>query len=288
MATEPAPPEQQGSGLSRKVGPFPLWVWVVGVGGVALYFYRRNAAASSTGAQLPGVTDTTTTSPGVDLTGQPLPGGTSGALSTADWANAVRAAFKGGTLGNFNAGLVEQSIYDFLAGNTLNAQESNVISTALQKVGYPSDVVPFYGTFPTHNTTPPPVVHQGSPAPKANALTPIAALQETQTAIGTLAGRYQVNLPTGSALAALVKRLYGSVSPNANLEAIHAQAAEVGYISSQAHLVNPSQAQITNQAAVIAQSHGQNFASLDSYTKNAYLQQANVALSEILNPVRAR
>lgn len=288
MAAPEPPQSDQGSGLSRKVGPFPLWVWAVGVGGVALYFYRKNQAANATGTSLPGTTATTTAAgPGIDLTGGTTTAGTSSAPTTADWANAVRAAFSNGTLGNFNPALVEQALYDFLAGNSLNPAESNVISAAFGKVGYPSDVIPFYGTFPSHNTTPPPVVHQGSPPPNATAATPIAALQQTEASIGQLAGRFQVNLPTGSALSALVRRLYGSVSTNANLAAIQQQAAQVGYISSQAGLKNPTQGQISTQAATIAQSHGQNFATLDAYTKNAYLQQANVQLEEFLNPVRS-
>lgn len=69
-----------GKGLQRKVGPLPLWVWIVAVGGVVVYYYYTKSAsssASSTAAQLPA-TDAQPIPPDTGTTG----GGDSGSGAT--------------------------------------------------------------------------------------------------------------------------------------------------------------------------------------------------------------
>lgn len=53
MTTAPAAPSRPGggSGLQRKLGPFPLWVYLLaGAGGVAFWYYRRQQSAAGTAA----------------------------------------------------------------------------------------------------------------------------------------------------------------------------------------------------------------------------------------------
>lgn len=61
----PAKPAAKGAGLGRKLGPFPLWVWLV-AGAVSVYVayrvYRSNQQANAA-ATAPASTDTLDTSP---------------------------------------------------------------------------------------------------------------------------------------------------------------------------------------------------------------------------------
>lgn len=301
MATQPprapASSAPAGEGISRRIGPFPLWVWLVGVGGVGIWYYRRQQAAAASpatntlaGGTLAGVGPDGSIAAGVPSTGTvDTSGGTNATSPTPtlqDWANAaLRALASAGV----SPALAEQAISDFMSGNQLNAAESNIVNRALQLAGYPPETLPFYGDLTPH-PTPSPDTHHGSPAPTpaAPGVHPAASLLATENDVVALAGRYGVTVPTGNALTALIRKLPGYKPGNTNVDVGQERtlAAQVGYITSTAHLKTPTWAQINNQAAVIARSHGQNFSTLGAADQAAYQQQANVALLEVFNPVR--
>lgn len=296
MATTNAPAQSQpqGSGFSRRVGPFPLWVWVVGVGGVAVYYYRKQQAAAAAAAG----TDTTGGLIGSTVTGSPSSidgsGGTNATAPAAtqtlqDWANSALAALAKAGIQPANA---DKAISDYMNGNALTADEATIVNEALKLAGYPPVTLPFYGSLPnpTPAPTPAPNTHHGSPAPVPavpGTHVPAASLLNTETFVSQLAGREGVAVPTGSALAALIRRLPGyKPTTDVNASYVDELAAQVGYITSAAHLRAPSWAQINTQAAVIARSNGANFATAPAADRAAYQQQANVQLLEILNPAR--
>lgn len=47
----PAPAPAKGGGLSRKLGPLPVWAWVAlaAGGGIVYFLWKRKSAASATG-----------------------------------------------------------------------------------------------------------------------------------------------------------------------------------------------------------------------------------------------
>lgn len=82
MAEAAETPAKGGGGmaaLTRKVGPLPLWVWVVAVAGIGYWLYRRShpstATSSSTGSTGTAPTDQTTYVPGFDAAGASGGGG---------------------------------------------------------------------------------------------------------------------------------------------------------------------------------------------------------------------
>ncbi len=288
----PAPPARTSSSgvASKRIGPFPLWIWVVGAGGVALYFYRRNNAGGSP-ASLPGNTGTTTgggvdgglgLSPAAPAVEQP---------TVNDWAQKALAALV--HLG-VNPGRANDAIYRYIQGGQLNAIQSNIVSRAIQLVGYPPEVLPFYGVFPA---PPKPSVpgHSGAPAPKPIAHPPIGPSPSPATRYALTRARqsatvFGVALPTGTALSQLMAKFWGSRLAPAGTQQRAAQAAsfDISYITNHARLVSPTQTQITDAARWITASQGGRYESLSPAEKMAASQQAQITLLEQLNPVRAR
>lgn len=142
---------------TRKIGPFPLWVWIVGVGGVALVLYRKRAAAGQPQAQLPtpigGAVDPATGLPTDPVTG--LPFNTSQPstvnMTLTDW---VAHAFKALTGAGVSPALANKALYDYAQGNSLSDPEAGAINKALGLVGMPPVTLPFFGNIPTSGGTP--------------------------------------------------------------------------------------------------------------------------------------
>jgi hypothetical protein len=176
--------DEGGSGFSRKIGPLPMWVWVVGVGGVVLFIYYRKKQAGTTGGGLAGLFGgAAATSPGTvsptstdgsgavnwdpntglpidPTTGLPYLNAVSSQGSQATlqgWVTSAEAAAKSMGL---NPAAVEKALYDFTNGNALDTREEATLEKILGKVGQPPDLLPFFGTIPNPPRTvkkPPPV-----------------------------------------------------------------------------------------------------------------------------------
>lgn len=89
-AAEHAPAKGGAMGiLTRKVGPLPLFVWVIAVAGIGYYLYRRSHPASSTNSSTDSTgtapTDQSTYVPGFDAASQG--GGGIGSTSTPGVVN---------------------------------------------------------------------------------------------------------------------------------------------------------------------------------------------------------
>lgn len=197
---EPREPEPKGGQLTKRVGPFPMWVWLVGVGGVGLWYFRRRQAAAAQPA-----TDTLTA-------GAPLDSGSSGQITSPsssastqsldDWRT---AAFNALVKAGVNPALAEQALSNFINQNALGPLQSGAISKALGLVGPPPDNLPFYGTVPGTGPTkkPPPVpIHDPgfglapiAAPPHLNELTGEHIVGVLRSAIGgPHAGYYVTNL----------------------------------------------------------------------------------------------
>lgn len=159
--TPPEAPERPaagggGSGLQKRIGPFPAWVWLVGVGGVGLWMYRRRAAANAQPA-----TDTLSAGAPLDTSG-----GSSGQISSPSSLASTQTldqwrtnAFNALVAHGVSPALAEQALSNFLNENALGPLQSGAISKALGLVGPPPENLPFYGTVPSTGPTqkPPPV-----------------------------------------------------------------------------------------------------------------------------------
>lgn len=173
----------QGSGPTRKVGPFPIWIWIVGIGGIALVLRSRAKGQAAAPAPLTGgvTVDPNTGFPVDPLTGMPFTG--TAANTTAptlqDWIGKAYGAL---TAQGVSPALANKALYDYSSGNALDTAESGAINKALGAVGMPPITLPFFGTIPSNGGQPtptpkpppvPPTPHHTVNAPK---VTPIGAL----------------------------------------------------------------------------------------------------------------
>lgn len=192
MATG-APQAPPASAPARRIGPFPLWVWIVGVGGVALFFYQRNKSAGGTASlQTPLVggvaTDPNTGFPVDPTTGLPYitsqPGSTNQTID--QW---VRLAFQALVNAGIAPALANSALYNYAQGNDLSGDQANAINKALGLVGFPPINLPFNGVVPK---------------PK----TPVTTVYATT---GLLGGSERQYTPTSGATAANLLAKYGLI-----------------------------------------------------------------------------
>lgn len=147
-------PPQAGGGGGGPLG-YPWWIWGVGVAGVIGFLWWRSRANANKGN---AVLQNPTVSPVVDpstggildpLTGLPYltsqGSAASSTLTMPGWIAAAQAALKNA---GYAPALVEQALYDFTNGNSLNNAEGGVINRALGLVGSPPNLLPFLGTVP--------------------------------------------------------------------------------------------------------------------------------------------
>lgn len=160
-----------GGFASRTVMGMPMWVWIVGVGAVVIFvYYRRKGggallggASSTTDTGLTGPTSTDGTGavsfdPSTGLPIDPSTGlpylnmaSSQGSQSSIEgWVASAEAAGK--SLG-LSPSAVNQALYDYTQGNALSAGEAGIIDKLLGKIGYPPDLLPFFGPIP--NPKPP-------------------------------------------------------------------------------------------------------------------------------------
>lgn len=158
MPDAPATPPGKPPAKSGRIGPFPLWVWIVGVGGVALFFYHQRSAGGQAQTQTPlvggVVTDPNTGFPVDPTTGLPYITSQPGSVSqTLDqWIKLAAAAL---TNAGVAPGSANSALYDYSQGNPLSPDEANIVNKALGLVGFPPITLPFFGTVPKTGTTGP-------------------------------------------------------------------------------------------------------------------------------------
>lgn len=141
--TEPLSTEGGGLDLQKKIGPFPLWVWVVGVGGGLFVLMRRG------GPNFGGSTDEDTTPRAVVYTGT---GGSDGSgvsdpqlpndptiETNEDW---FRAASEFLLATNRPPALIDSALRKYLAGQSVTANEQALINEAIRGVGPVPQVLP--------------------------------------------------------------------------------------------------------------------------------------------------
>lgn len=179
VSTQPPahpPAKTKGSGVTKKLGPLPIWGWALMIV-LAYLLYRylknRNSSASATGS-LSGAGGTAVNGAGSGGSNNvSTPTGSS--QSVEDWINAAQNALE--NLG-YSQSSVDQAFQDYLAGNTLTPQEAAIISSATNLVGAaPAGLgIPNTGSGgSTGTTTPPPSGGGGTgSAPPTQAVTSIA------------------------------------------------------------------------------------------------------------------
>lgn len=141
-----------GGGLSHKLGPLPLWGWmVVAVGGYLLYHYMKNrnktstpisstgSVTGATGAR--GLSPITITPTGDILTatsgqkiGTTSVGSTSSTTTGLDWLTNAQSFLQG--LG-YSSTQVDTALQNYLAGKKLAATTYNIVNIAIKGIGHP-------------------------------------------------------------------------------------------------------------------------------------------------------
>lgn len=156
---DPNSKQHGGNFLTAKMGPLPVYGWlVVAVAGYLLYRYYKNQSSSNPSGVMPdsGATPSgAPTTPDVSVPGlvpAPVPGSPA---NNSQWLADAESALKRLGYGN---GLIKISLDRYLAGEQLDAKEEAVIETATNIVGHP----PVAGTF----GTPAPPHKQVKPKPK--------------------------------------------------------------------------------------------------------------------------
>lgn len=148
------PADQAGPAPRRGI---PLWVILVGGGGLALFLYmryRNNAATSGStlGAGTTGVvTDPNTGLPVDPLTGLPyVTQPTNTPISMSAW---ISQAYSALVAAGVDPAAASQALYDYTNAQSLSSQEASIIDKALGLAGYPPQTLPFFGTVPTTGPT---------------------------------------------------------------------------------------------------------------------------------------
>lgn len=129
-----------GDSLTKKVGPFPGYVYVAAAV-VAYVLYRRYFGGSSGGGgtSAAGVADTTSLQPATYsspayATGYSSTTAGSSLFTNQDWANqAINALIGSGV----DAGQAETAIASYLSGTAVNSQQQALISRSIQSYGSP-------------------------------------------------------------------------------------------------------------------------------------------------------
>lgn len=151
-----SPARAGGSGLGHKLGPLPVWGWVVvAVGAYLLYHYLKNRNASNTATAADGTvngTDNASSLLGtegatvngagqiVDTATGSILGSASGGTSTSaadtttpeGWLSAAQQALY--SLG-YDSGTADQALMDYVSGTPLNPTEYGIVESAFKTIG---------------------------------------------------------------------------------------------------------------------------------------------------------
>ncbi len=141
--------------LTQKVGPLPVWVYGVLVGG-GLYLYRKSHPADTTSTTSAGTTssgagsDPTSTGSGtggtMPSTAPQVPNNTDNGSAeptpqtNADWKQHAISQLL--TLNAWSAYTIEQALSAYLSGSPLDATQQTIVSQAIRMVGATPTAVP--------------------------------------------------------------------------------------------------------------------------------------------------
>lgn len=163
-----------GETLGKRVGPLPVGVWILAIGGgLAVAVFVRSRAAGDEGAELePGAGINTDTAPGagnlagvgdddVPTTGRPT--------TNEEWFTQAVDAILGTRMG-YNPSAVSAALTKYLDGQRLTVAENAIVSMAIRLIGPPPvpPPVPPPGDDddPPNNPTPQTPVYPGPPGKK--------------------------------------------------------------------------------------------------------------------------
>lgn len=162
-------PEGAAAGaFTKKLGPFPGFVWVLLIVGVAygVYWWRKNHAATATAAApaataAPAIVDGGYVPLGTNANTGPVgtgtvttyPQGSAAPATNATWA-AQAANYLIGT-GSYDPAAVQNALSKYTNGTgTLSAQEQAIVNTAVKQFGIqPEGVLPVNATVTTNDYT---------------------------------------------------------------------------------------------------------------------------------------
>lgn len=144
------------SGLKRKIGPLPLWVWLVGGLGVAvgayLFIFKRSASTPASGApatNMLGSIDGGTVGGGGGGSGGGSTSAAAGPLTNADWLQSALSGVQQST--GLPTAQVLTYLQEYLAGKQPTGNASavtafeSVVQSALQSFGRPPQSVSYSG-----------------------------------------------------------------------------------------------------------------------------------------------
>lgn len=150
----PDAPKGKGGFIKRKIGGIPVWgylIFVALLGGFLVYRYRTTGSAF--GGTTVKTTNAADTYPLVSNTSPMSSNGVSGggtSTVTQDnntaWVNRAANGLAG--QGNYSALDISNALNDYIKGNSLNAQESLIVNTALTQYGQPPE-----GLLPVNGAT---------------------------------------------------------------------------------------------------------------------------------------
>lgn len=144
----------KGKGLSKRVGPLPVWGWAVAGGaGFLLYRFLRARSVANAGAAATGTTGGTTIPPGSIPTTSSVGQAAGTFASVTAWEQALLSFLTGNGM---SPGEAFSAVTSFLNGNCVSQAAYNGISQALvsSSVGLPPG---FSTNVPTLSVCPSPV-----------------------------------------------------------------------------------------------------------------------------------
>lgn len=163
-------PLDVGAALTRKIGPFPAWVYGALIALLAAGYYyvsgRSNGTPASDSLAAPnaadsgaGIQDETGTVPVVSGGSVPTTGGTSAPTDNLAWFTAASNFL---VAANFDTASVTNALNKYLQGEQLTLTERAMVNMAVARYGVPPEGVPVSpGATPT--TPPFPTVPGGLP-----------------------------------------------------------------------------------------------------------------------------
>lgn len=192
------------SALTEKVGPLPVGLWLVGIGGGIIYYYysANKKAADSTPSTVYDTTGQSDVGTGeVGYANIPFTPGyvdqsaTTTTITTNDEWRAAAQTYLFGQ--GYDAITVVNALQKYFSGSQLSANESMMISQAMKKLGaLPSPLTNIPDLTPTPSPTPTPTPTP-APTPAPVTAAPAPAPQRTYT------------VRRGDNLSVIAQRYYG-------------------------------------------------------------------------------
>lgn len=178
-----------GDGLSKKVGPLPIGVWILAIGaGLAVSFYLSRKKGGAPVSPAPSNVGSGT-GPGGTLVPQmpaptPTPTPDSKPQTNTQWARLAKTYL---LAKNYDPLLVESAINDFLFSKSLTPNEQAIVNEAIRGVGAPPEILQPKGPPPPDqgipnpepDTPPPPPDNTPTPPPPPDNPPPAPQYKDT-------------------------------------------------------------------------------------------------------------